>query len=76
MEVLYSTLGTADCLTVVREEVEPLVRVDHQLRARSALESVSTAGDGSEDVVGVHCPQDELASVPQLETLLVSTLEP
>ena len=40
------------------------------------LESVCAAGDGSEDVVGVHCSQDELASVPQLETLLVSALQP
>ena len=40
------------------------------------LESVCTAGDGSKDVVGVHRPQDELASVPQLEALLVSTLKP
>ena len=40
------------------------------------LESVCAAGDGSKDVVGVHCPQDELASVPQLEALLISTLKP
>ena len=40
------------------------------------LEPVCAAGDGSEDVVGVHCSQDELASVPQLETLLISTLQP
>ena len=40
------------------------------------LESVRAARDGSKDVVGVHCPQDELAPVPQFETLLISTLEP
>ena len=40
------------------------------------LESVCTAGDGSKDVVGVHRPQDELASVPQLEALLIPTLKP
>ena len=40
------------------------------------LESVCTAGDGRKYIVGVHCPQNELASVPELETLLVSTLQP
>jgi len=76
MEVLNPTLGTADGLAVVGEEVESLVRVDHQLGAGGALESVCTAGDGRKYIVGVHCPQNELASVPELETLLVSTLQP
>jgi len=76
MEVLNPTLGTADGLAVVGEEVESLVRVDHQLGAGCALESVCTAGDGRKYIVGVHCPQNELASVPELETLLVSTLQP
>ena len=40
------------------------------------LESVCTAGDGRKYIVGVHCPQNELASVPELETLLVPTLQP
>ena len=38
---LNSTLWTADCLTVVGEEVESLVGVDHQVRARSALRQVA-----------------------------------
>ena len=38
---LNSTLWTADCLTVVGEEIESLVRVDHQVRARSALRQVA-----------------------------------
>jgi len=76
MEVLNSTLWTADCLTVVGEEVESLVGVDHQVRARSALQTICTAGNGGKNVVGVHRPQDELAPVPELEALLVATLQP
>ena len=37
VEVLNAAAGTADGLAVVGEEVEALVRVDHQLVARSAL---------------------------------------
>ena len=51
---LYSTLGTADCLTVVWEEVEPLVWVDHQLRARSALRQGIRNGANILGLLGIH----------------------
>lgn len=58
MEVLNATLGTADGLTVVGEEVEPLVRMDDQLGAGGTLESLRTAGNRGEYVVGVHGAQN------------------
>ena len=41
VEVLHPAVGTADGLAVVGEEVESLVGVDHQVRARSALRQVA-----------------------------------
>jgi hypothetical protein len=38
VEILDPAVGAADRLAVVGEEVEPLVRVDHQLAAVRALE--------------------------------------
>ena len=40
------------------------------------LQTICTAGNGGKNVVGVHRPQDELAPVPELEALLVATLQP
>jgi len=51
-------------VAVVTEVREPLVRLDHRLPTLSTPESVSAAGDGGEDVVGVHGAQDEGGSVP------------
>jgi len=69
VEVLDPAAGAADGLRVVAEEVEPLLRVDHQLVAAGALEPIRTAGDSSEDVEGVHGSQDQLASVPQAQAV-------
>ena len=69
-------MWTADCLTVVGEEVEPLVGVDDQLATGGALESLGAAGDRGEDVVAVHGAQDELGAVPDLGTVGVPALEP
>ena len=75
MEVLDPALGTRHCLTVVREEVEPLVRVDDQLATGGALQPLRTAGDRGEDVVAVHGAQDELGAVPDLGAGRVPTLQ-
>ena len=72
---LDPALGTGHGLAVVREEVEPLVRVDHQLATGGALQSLRTAGDRGEDVVAVHGAQDELGAVPDLGAGRVPTLE-
>ena len=40
------------------------------------LQTICTAGNGGKNVVGVHRPQDELTPVPELEALLVATLQP
>lgn len=37
MEILDTTLRTGNCLTVVREEIESLLRMDNQLAARVTL---------------------------------------
>jgi hypothetical protein len=37
VKILDPTVGAAHCLAVVGEEIEPLVRVDHQLGAVRAL---------------------------------------
>ena len=75
MEVLDPALRTGHGLTVVREEVEPLVGVDDQLATGGALESLGAAGDRGEDVVAVHGAQDELGAVPDLGAGRVPTLE-
>jgi len=75
VEVLDSALGTGDGLAVVGEEVEPLVRVDDQLAAGSALQPLGTAGHRREDVVAVHRAEDELRAVPDLGAGRVPTLQ-
>ena len=75
VEVLDAALRTGDGLTVVREEVEPLVRVDDQLAAGGALQPLRTAGHRGEDVVAVHRAEDELGAVPDLGAGRVPTLQ-
>jgi len=75
VEVLDAALRTRDGLTVVREEVEPLVRVDDQLAAGGALQPLRTAGHRGEDVVAVHRAEDELGAVPDLGAGRVPTLQ-
>lgn len=76
VEVLNSALWTGNCLTVVREEVESLFRVNDELSTGVALEPVGAAGDRGEDVVAVHGAQDQLGAVPDLATVGVPALEP
>lgn len=75
MEVLDPALGTRHGLAVVREEVEPLVRVDDQVTTGGALQPLGTAGHRGEDVVAVHRAEDELGAVPDLGAGRVPTLQ-
>ena len=75
VEVLDPALRTGHGLTVVREEVEPLVWVDDQLATGGALEPLRTAGHRGEDVVAVHRPEDELGAVPDLGAGRVAALQ-
>jgi len=75
MEVLDPALRTGHGLTVVGEEVEPLVRVDNQVTTGCALQPLGTARHRGEDVVAVHRAQDELGAVPDLGAGLVPTLQ-
>jgi len=76
VEVLDPALGTGDGLAVVGEEVEPLVRVDDELSAGGALESLGAAGDRGEDIIAVHGAKDELRAVPDLSAVVVPALQP
>lgn len=51
--------------TVLRKELEAVIRLDDQAVTIAAPESVGAAGDGGKDVVRVHCAQDEVRPVPR-----------
>lgn len=66
VEVLDPALGAGHGLTVVGEEVDPLVWMDHQVATRVAFESLCAAGHRGKDVVAVHGAEDQLGAVPDL----------
>jgi len=61
-------------LAVVREEIEPLLRMYYQLVARGTLESVRTTGKSSEYVVTVHGAKNKLTAIPDFQATGVPAL--